>query len=118
MNGAPQPVLRASAWVSLPAVVRTAILLVGSTLTFVPHRGHIPAGFLVDRRTVRRRRATTRYFAVRCPGDWYGGLVGGHPLPQAAFDGHGHGWNITSEVKQRQQGTCCPVSEVRRCGRS
>src|SRR5688572_16339577 len=34
MNGAPQPVLRASAWVSLPAVVRTAILLVGSTLTF------------------------------------------------------------------------------------
>lgn len=34
MNGAPQPVLRASAWACLPAVVRTAILLVGSTLTF------------------------------------------------------------------------------------
>lgn len=34
MNGAPQPVLRASAWACLPAVVRTAILLVGSTLAF------------------------------------------------------------------------------------
>ena len=34
MKGAPQPVLRASAWACLPAVVRTAILLVGSTLTF------------------------------------------------------------------------------------
>jgi transitional endoplasmic reticulum ATPase len=34
MNGAPQPVLRASAWACLPAVVRTAVLLVLSTLTF------------------------------------------------------------------------------------